>query len=109
MSEDVCEVVITAPDAEWLADFTRRLVDDRLAAAGHVTAETRSIYRWEGQVYDKPEARLVLHTRRSLVSELVARTNAEHPYVVPCVAATPIVDGGPEYVAWILAETKRPD
>jgi periplasmic divalent cation tolerance protein len=67
VSDEVCEVIITAPDADWLAEFTRRLVDDRLAASGHIIVPIRSIYRWQGQIYDKTEARVALHTRRSLV------------------------------------------
>ena len=55
MSEDCCEVVVTAADADWLAEFTSRLVADRLAACGHVIPEIRSIYRWEGAVQDEGE------------------------------------------------------
>ncbi len=40
---DVVEVIITGPEAEWLAAFTRRLVDDRLVACGHNIASIRSI------------------------------------------------------------------
>ena len=67
VSEDCCEVVVTAADADWLAEFTRRLVADRLAACGHVIPAIRSIYRWEGAVQDEGEARVGLHTRVSLV------------------------------------------
>lgn len=62
MSPDVCEVVITAGDAEWLAAFTRTLVAERLCACGHIIAAVRSIYRWEGQIEDAAEARVALHT-----------------------------------------------
>ncbi|MFI5493374.1 divalent-cation tolerance protein CutA [Actinoplanes sp. NPDC051859] len=103
---DVCEVVITAADPDWLADFTRRLVEDRLAACGHQVAAIRSIYRWEGAVHDEPEARVALHTRASLVPEIVARADAEHPYDVPCVFAVPIVAGNPAYLAWVFSETR---
>ena len=85
MAADICEVVITAADADWLAAFTRRLVEDRLAACGHQIAAIRSIYRWDGAVQDEPEARVALHTRTDLVDAIVARVNAEHPYDVPCV------------------------
>ncbi|HEV8173504.1 MAG TPA: divalent-cation tolerance protein CutA [Actinoplanes sp.] len=102
---DICEVVITADDAEWLAGFTRRLVEDRLAACGHQIAAIRSIYRWEGTIHDEPEARVALHTRASLVPRIVERADAEHPYDVPCVIALPVVDGNPAYVAWVLKET----
>ena len=105
MNDEVCEVVITGPSQEWLATFTRQLVDDRLAACGHIIPAIRSIYRWEGTVHDEPEARVALHTRRSLVSAVVDRANRDHPYDVPCVIALPIVDGNSAYVDWVLRET----
>jgi len=105
MTGDICEVVITAADAEWLAGFTRRLVEDRLAACGHQTPAIRSIYRWEGAVQDDPEARVALHTRLSLVDRIVERADTEHPYDVPCVIALPVIAGNPAYLDWVLEQT----
>ena len=105
MNDEVCEVVITGPNEEWVAAFTRQLVDDRLAACGHTINVIRSIYRWEDKVHDETEARVALHTRRSLVSAIVDRANRDHPYDVPCVIALPVVDGNPAYVDWVLSET----
>ena len=106
--EQICEVVVTAADGEWLAGFTRRLVEDRLAACGHQTTTIRSIYRWEGAVHDEVEARVALHTRASLVERIVARADAEHPYDVPCVLALPVLGGNPAYLEWVLAMTSQP-
>jgi periplasmic divalent cation tolerance protein len=104
MNDEVCEVVLTGPSQKWVVAFTRQLVDDRLAACGHILP-VRSIYRWEGSVHDETEARVALHTRRSLVPAIVDRANRDHPYDVPCVIALPIVDGNPAYVDWVLNET----
>ena len=60
---DCVEVVVTAENADWLADFTRSLVEDRLVACGHSVESIRAIYRWEGHVHDEPQARVGLHTR----------------------------------------------
>lgn len=103
--DDIAEVVITAADPEWLAAFTRSLVDDRLAACGHQIPAIRSVYRWEGEVHDDPEARVALHTRLALVERIVERANAEHPYEVPCVLALPVVGGNPAYLDWVRQET----
>ena len=103
---DFCEVVVTAADADWLAGFTRTLVDERLAACGHVIPAIRSVYRWAGAVHDEAEARVGLHTRRSLVPAIVARAAELHPYDVPCVIALPLVGGNPAYLRWIVAETR---
>ncbi|MFY1672409.1 divalent-cation tolerance protein CutA [Plantactinospora sp. WMMB334] len=104
-TEDICEVIVTAADAEWLATFTRRLVAARLAACGQNISRIRSIYRWEGAVEDEPEARVALHTRTSLVPQIAALADAEHPYDVPCVIALPVIAGNPAYLRWVLDST----
>jgi len=100
------EVVITAESAEWLADFTRSLVEDRLVACGHNITPIRAIYRWEGTIYDEPQARVGLHTRASLVPDVVARADRDHPDDVPCVIALPISNGHHEYIQWVVNETR---
>ncbi|MGY1730117.1 divalent-cation tolerance protein CutA [Geodermatophilus sp. SYSU D01045] len=105
---DVVEVVVTGPDADWLAGYTRTLVEERLAACGHQLTAIRSVYRWAGEVHDDPEARVALHTRAALVPAIVARTAELHPYDVPCVIALPLAGGGPDYLRWVVAETREP-
>jgi periplasmic divalent cation tolerance protein len=109
MSQEYCEVIITADSADWLADFTRSLVDARLAACGQNIATIRSIYRWQDSIEDEREARVTLHTRTSLAPAIVEQTKATHPYDVPCVIALPIMAGNPDYLTWIEQETKAPD
>ncbi len=99
------EVVITAESSEWLTDFTRQLVEDRLVACGHNIAPIRAIYRWEGKVYDETQARVGLHTRASLVPAIVSRADRDHADDVPCVIAVPIVSGNMRYLRWVYGET----
>jgi len=108
VDEDFCEVVVTAADADQLAGLTRTLVEERLAACGHQIAAIRSVYRWDGAVHDEPEARVALHTRRSLIEALTARVVELHPYDVPCVIALPLVGGNPAYLRWIADGTAAP-
>jgi periplasmic divalent cation tolerance protein len=107
-SSDLCEVSITAPDADWLAEFTNQLVTDRLCACGHITGPIRSIYRWAGDIHDETETRVALHTRRALVPAIVAAAQAVHPYEVPGIFVLPLVDGSPAYLQWIRDETDPP-
>ena len=101
----IVEVIVTADSADWLAEWTRSLVNDRLAACGQNIATIRSIYRWEGEVQDDAEARVALHTRESLVPATVERARAEHSYDVPCVIALPVISGNPAYVDCVRAQT----
>ncbi len=105
---ELCEVVITAPDPDWLKDFSRKLIEDGLCASAHNFAPVRSVYRWRGQVHERTEGRVSLHTSRSRVPEIVARAKREHPYEVPGVSTRPINDGNPDYLAWIAKETGTP-
>ena len=93
-----CVEVITADDADWLTEFTGGLVEDRLVACGHSSISIRAIYRWEGRIHDDPQARVGLHTRASLVPEIVARTDRDHPDDVPCVVALLVTAGNPAYL-----------
>lgn len=105
---ELCEVVMTAPDPDWLRDFTRNLVQDRLASSVHNFHPVQSTYRWEGEVHDRTEGRASLHTRRELIAIIVQRAAESHPYHVPGISARLIVDGNPDYLAWIEAETTMP-
>lgn len=104
--DELCQVTITAPDPDWLAQFVHGLLADRLCAVGHILTNGRSIYRWRGEVFDHEETYATLHTRAQLVAEIVRRADQSHPYEVPCVVVAPLVDGGPAYLSWVLAETE---
>jgi periplasmic divalent cation tolerance protein len=103
--DEVTDVFITAEDPEWLADFTKRLVGDGLAACGNIIPGVRSIYRWEGKVEDGSEALVVLHTRTGRVHEIIERTNKEHPDDTPQILAVAVTEANPGYRDWLIAAT----
>jgi periplasmic divalent cation tolerance protein len=100
--------VITAPDPDWLYTFVRFLIEDGLAASAHNFTPVRSIYIWQGQVYERTEGRMSLHTSRARVADIAARAKREHPYEVPGVSARPIIDGNPANLLWIEEATGTP-
>ena len=102
---ELCEVVITAPDPDWLHDLSRKLVERGLCASAHNFVPVRSIYRWRGEIHERTEGRVSLHTRSDRVAEIVALAKQEHPYEVPGISTRPIADGNPDYLAWITQET----
>lgn len=108
MSEEIVDVSITANDPEWLAEFTRSLITDRLAACGNIISGVRSIYRWNDAVHANGENLVILHTRRSLVSAIIERADAEHADETPQVLAVPVVQAHPGYRQWVLDSTLEP-
>jgi periplasmic divalent cation tolerance protein len=104
-ADEPVEVIITAPDRDWLEDLCRQLVEARLAGSAHIVHPVTSIYRWKGAVETATEARAFLRSRRPLLDELVAYVVERHPYEVPNITALPIVGGNPDYLAWLSSET----
>jgi periplasmic divalent cation tolerance protein len=100
-----CEVVITAPDPGWLKDFSRMLIEQRLCASAHNFTPVQSIYRWRGQIYERTEGRVSLHSRCDRVAEIIALVRQAHPYDVPGISTRAITDGNSDYLAWIADET----
>jgi periplasmic divalent cation tolerance protein len=103
--DEITDVFITAEDPEWLANFTKGLVEDGLAACGNIIPGVRSVYTWEGRVEDGSEALLILHTRNGLVQQIIERTNKEHPDDTPQVLAVPVSDANPGYRDWLITAT----
>lgn len=93
----------SADEAEGLA---RRLVDERLAACVNVVSPVRSFYRWKGAVEDSAEFLLIIKSSRDLFAPLRAALEAVHSYELPEVVAVPIVEGSPNYLAWIERELR---
>jgi periplasmic divalent cation tolerance protein len=108
VTDELCEVVISAPDADWLVEFTRRLIDDHLAASAHTLPQVRSVYRWHDELVDRIEARATVRTRTSLVPRIAALLDHEHPYDVPGIVVLPILASSPAYADWLLTQTEVP-
>lgn len=99
------EVVVTAQDADWLAAFTRSVVEDGLVASAQTVAPVKVLSMKGGEVRDEVRARVALHTRHSLVSDVVARVERDGPDDVPYVVATRLIDGSTDYLQWIVHQT----
>ena len=50
---DVLFAFVTFPSMEKAAEVTRTVVEEGLVAGGNMVPGLRSIYRWEGKVYDE--------------------------------------------------------
>ena len=96
----VTTTVGSAQDADRLA---QALVEHRLAACVQIQGPLRSVYRWEGEVRQEPEWRLVIKTTPSRVNELQAFFAAQHPYEVPQFTAWR-ADASAAYAEWVGAQ-----
>jgi periplasmic divalent cation tolerance protein len=104
---ELCELVITSSDSEWLDSFSREVIVDRLAATAHNSSPVRSLNRVDGQLCEQTEARVSFYTRRSRVQEIVDRAHAQRNGDLLSIWARPITDGDPAYLEWITGESQH--
>ena len=99
-------VYMTARDEDEARRIGRALVEERLAACANILTSMESFYWWEGKLQQEREAVLIVKTRAALVPGVVSRVQQLHSYSVPCVVSLPILDGNPEFLRWVEAETR---
>lgn len=101
---EILMVFCTVPDPDTGRKLARFLVDQRLAACVNVVTGLTSVYRWENAIEEDPECLLVIKTARARFDALRASLAEAHPYDVPEIIATPVVDGLPDYISWVGSE-----
>ncbi len=101
-------VSTTCGSEEEARRLARLLVEERLAACVQIIPAVRSVYRWRGAVEESGEWLVLAKSRRGLFGELRRRIAAAHSYELPEILACPVVDGEPDYLAWIDAEVPEP-
>jgi periplasmic divalent cation tolerance protein len=77
------------------------LVDAREAACVNIVPGIRSIYRWEGKIWDEGEFLLLIKSSEEKFESIKSRIRLLHTYQVPEVIAIPITAGEASYLQWI--------
>ena len=102
MNQNLFQIVLTTcPDEACAERIARTLVEEGLAACVNILPPMRSIYKWKGKIEDATEQLLVVKSTVAHFPAIRDRLRALHPYELPEIIAVPIVDGLPEYLAWL--------
>ena len=105
MSEAIV-VLVTCGSEEQAANIANSLVEEGLAACVNIISPVRSIYRWEGKIWDEKEWVLIIKTQKKRFEELEKKVKSLHSYSVPEIIALPIVEGSESYLEWLEETTK---
>lgn len=101
-------VLTTANSAEAAGKIGKALVESRAAACVNIVPGIRSIYRWEGKIFDEGELLLLIKTTEDLFEAVRATIRRLHTYEVPEVIALPIRRGDPDYLSWLAEQVAIP-
>jgi periplasmic divalent cation tolerance protein len=99
-------IVTSVPDVETARKIAAALLDARLAACVQVGAAVESLYHWRGKRETCLEVPVTIKARVGAFESVAAEIRRLHPYELPEIVAVPIIDGSPDYLAWIRDETR---
>ncbi|MCX8116338.1 MAG: divalent-cation tolerance protein CutA [Desulfobacterota bacterium] len=99
-------IFVTCGSEEEALKIARALVEDRLVACVNLLAPVRSIYRWEGRVWDEREWLLLMKTQRKRFAEVESKVKSLHSYSVPEIIGLSLTEGNPSYLNWLADMTE---
>lgn len=106
--DDLILVVTTTVGSEATATaLARNMVEQRLAACVQIDAGVTSLYRWNGELCEDREVRLVIKTVPACEAALRAFLAEHHPYELPQFVAM-AVPASADYVQWVRGEVSVP-
>ena len=98
-------VLVTTGSQEEAERMARALVDSRMAACVNIVPGLRSVYRWEGKIWDEGEFLLLIKTQMALFRQVEGTIKEIHSYEVPEIIAIPIIQGSETYLNWLREST----
>jgi periplasmic divalent cation tolerance protein len=103
---DPMVVLVTCGSEEEAEKIANSLIEERLAACVNIISPVRSIYRWEGKIWDEKEWMLIIKTRKKRFEDLEKKVKSLHSYSVPEIIVLPIVKGSASYLKWLEEMTE---
>ncbi|MGQ9509142.1 MAG: divalent-cation tolerance protein CutA [Thermodesulfobacteriota bacterium] len=98
-------VFVTCGSEEESLKISKTLIEEHLAACVSLISPIRSIYRWEGKIWDEKEWLLIIKTQKKHYEALEERIKSLHSYSVPEIISFPIERGYPPYLEWLFNNT----
>ena len=63
----------------------RKLLEEKLVGCANIVPGVRSMFDWEGEIYEEGEVGVLFKTDKSLLDQAVARIEELHPYETPAI------------------------
>jgi periplasmic divalent cation tolerance protein len=101
-----CVVTTTVDSADVAAQLADAVVRARAAACAQVSGPITSTYWWQGEVQTSTEWTVAFKSTATAYPRIFELISERHPYDVPEIICTPIVDGSPAYLDWLWSEAR---
>ena len=99
-------IYMTAGTPEEAQSIAKTLIKEHLIACANIIEGVTSIYSWRGQVETEIECVVVMKTTSTRVEAALVRIKELHSYDAPCAVSYEMSDGLPDYLDWLMSETR---
>ncbi|MEK7542941.1 MAG: divalent-cation tolerance protein CutA [Patescibacteria group bacterium] len=97
----ISTTVAKRSDTERIAKI---LSKKNLSACTQIVGPITSVYQWKGKLEKSKEWLCIIKTKMTLYKNIERVIKNIHPYELPEIVATPIIEGSREYLRWIRQE-----
>ncbi len=95
----------TCRDKQEAKKIVYGLLDQRLIACASIFPEVESLYRWEGNIEEGQEVKVILKTILKHFDAVQSHIQKHSSYEVPEILQVDIAQGNPRYLSWVVQET----
>jgi len=93
-------ILTTVGDESTAHQLARTLVEEGLCACAQIE-RIDSVYRWEGDVVQAPEWRILFKTAAGRYAQVEQRLRALHPYELPAIYSLRPEQALPAFADWV--------
>jgi periplasmic divalent cation tolerance protein len=93
-------IVTTVASAEDAQRLARTLVQEGLCACAQIE-RIDSVYRWQGEVVEEPEWRMLFKTASDRYAQVQQRLSELHPYELPAIYSLRPEQALPAFADWV--------
>lgn len=101
MKKNYIQIITTIDDKSIAKKIANELLDKKLASCIQISGPVTSNYSWENKIECTEEYMCIIKTRDSLYKEIEQLIIEIHPYEVPEIISTKILDGSQSYLEWM--------
>lgn len=93
-------ILTTVGDEPTAQQLSRTLVQEGLCACAQIE-RIESVYRWQGQVLQEPEWRILFKASADRYAQVEQRLRELHPYELPAIYSLRPEQAWPAFAQWV--------
>jgi periplasmic divalent cation tolerance protein len=106
MAGEILLAFSTFPDIETARRISRELVTENFVACANIIPAIESIYRWQGKIEQGNETLVLFKTTAARYAAFQEKLKSLHPYDVPEIIGLSVAEGSPEYLRWVVDNSR---